>query len=87
VVEDDQAGIHGLAQLRELLHFALADKSGGFGRVAGLDNAAGDDGARAGGQLRQFFEGIRGVRGSKVRTGAAALPIHPNQDRPFGRRL
>src|ERR1039457_4447075 len=31
VVEDDQAGIRGLAQLRQLLHFALADEGGGFG--------------------------------------------------------
>ena len=82
VVEDDCIDVGATAVIRELVRFALADKSSGVRRVEFLDPLPSDFGARGGGQLGQFLQGF-----SVAMAGAIAVPgfkLYSNKKDPFG---
>ena len=77
-----QFGGGGVGKFLQLAHLAAADQRGGLHFRTRLEDLACDDGARAGGQLREFAKRFRGGGGS-----GAAPPFKSGEDGFFGRLL
>jgi len=74
--------VRGVGEFLQLAHLAASDQRGRVHFRTRLENLAGDDGARAGGELRELAERLSGGGG-----GGAAAPFKSGEDGLLGRLL